>query len=179
MQLLRPSDYRQMTWKNGLGVTTEIVRFPDDGAFDWRVSIAQVAEDGPFSRFPGYDRVILTLAGAGMTLSHREHPGSHALGALEPYAFSGDLETDCVLRDGPIRDFNVITRVGRFTSAVSIVTIRESVVIEGADVTLLYVVNGAIAIDGVTVGLDETAIVDGAVRCVSDGATVIRVNLMS
>jgi len=45
-------DLPAMTWKNGGGVTREIICQPlgagmDD--FDWRVSIAHIASDGPFS----------------------------------------------------------------------------------------------------------------------------------
>ena len=40
-------------------------------AFDWRVSVADVAADGPFSRFPGVDRVLVLIAGAGMRLGTR------------------------------------------------------------------------------------------------------------
>ncbi len=178
MQLLRPSGYVQMPWNNGGGVTTEIARFPGEGDFDWRVSVAQVAEDGPFSRFPGCDRVILTLEGAGMTLMHRDQRGANVLGPREPYRFSGDLETDCVLRDGPIRDFNVITRRGRFRSALSIVKIREPAMLDVAQLTLLYVVTGGMTVDDVTAGPDETVVVDGNARCAGDGATVIRVDLL-
>ncbi len=51
MQILRASDHRVMPWKNGGGSTTEIAVFPIDSgldAFDWRVSMATVAADGPF-----------------------------------------------------------------------------------------------------------------------------------
>lgn len=106
---LDPSAYRRMPWKNGLGVTTEIARSPRDGDFDWRVSIAQVAMNGPFSLFPGCTRIILALDGAGMILTAGAHP-EVALGPLEPWTFSGDVQTTCVLRDGPFRDFNVIAR---------------------------------------------------------------------
>ncbi len=51
-------------WKNGGGVTREIVCQPPGAglaAFDWRVSIATIASDGPFSLFAGIDRVITLL----------------------------------------------------------------------------------------------------------------------
>ena len=57
-----------MPWKNGGGVTTEIWASPPSGIFDWRVSIATVNADGPFSTFAGYERHIMTLSGEGMVL---------------------------------------------------------------------------------------------------------------
>jgi environmental stress-induced protein Ves len=47
-----------ISWKNGGGTTREVVTQPPGAAFDefnWRVSIATIASDGPFSTFPGVD----------------------------------------------------------------------------------------------------------------------------
>ena len=55
VRLLTPNDYRSMPWKNGAGRTTEIAVHPAGAALDafaWRVSIADIERDGPFSRFP-------------------------------------------------------------------------------------------------------------------------------
>src|SRR4029077_2512621 len=71
VRLLTPNDYRSMPWKNGAGRTTEIAVHPPGAALDafaWRVSIADVEQDGPFSRFPGIDRTIVLLGGSGMRL---------------------------------------------------------------------------------------------------------------
>src|SRR4051812_7165042 len=98
-QLLSPSDYRRMAWRNGAGRTTEIESHPRQAAldaFDWRLSIADVVRDGPFSRFPGIDRTILVIAGAGMRLHMK---GSTVLlqSTDQPYSFDGDMEIECTL----------------------------------------------------------------------------------
>lgn len=122
-QLLSPSDFRRMPWKNGAGRTTEIDAYPPRAAldaFDWRISVADVARGGPFSRFAGIDRTIVVIAGAGMRL----HGNGHAvvLQALyEPYTFSGDVELDCALIDGPVRDFNLMVRRNRAHGDVTVV----------------------------------------------------------
>ncbi len=70
--VLSPADYRRMPWKNGGGHTTEIAAFPAGAglaSFVWRVSIADVLQDGPFSPFPGIDRTLVLLEGEGMRLS--------------------------------------------------------------------------------------------------------------
>lgn len=60
-----------MPWKNGGGMTRELVCQPPDAdmdSFDWRVSIAHIASDGPFSSFSGVDRIITLLSGGGVHL---------------------------------------------------------------------------------------------------------------
>ncbi len=108
-EIRRPEDYRRMPWKNGRGFTVEIGREPADDAvpFGWRLSMAEVKEDGPFSFFPGYERVINTLEGAGLRLvvdGRRTGP----LLKYAPFIFSGDARVESELIGGPIRDFNLI-----------------------------------------------------------------------
>lgn len=69
-QLIARADYRRVPWKNGLGFTEEIYREPADLSlpFWWRISIATVAQNGEFSLFDGYERIISVLDGAGMCL---------------------------------------------------------------------------------------------------------------
>jgi len=108
-RVIAPSDYRAMPWRNGQGTTTEIAVEPGEGGrFRWRLSIADVAQSGPFSEFPGYERVIAVAEGAGMLLSISGRERAALDGDSEPYAFSGDAQTQCTLLDGPIRDFNLI-----------------------------------------------------------------------
>ena len=109
MQVIRPSDYRVMPWKNGGGETTEIFVSPHTGIFDWRVSIAKVNADGPFSVFDGYERHIMTLSGQGMMLDIEGRCVSE-LKPLKPFSFSGDLRVNGSLVDGPVLDFNLMVR---------------------------------------------------------------------
>ena len=71
-KLLRNADHRRMPWKNGGGETVEVIVHPEGASlsdFGWRVSMATVASDGPFSVFPGIDRTLAVLSGEGMDLS--------------------------------------------------------------------------------------------------------------
>jgi environmental stress-induced protein Ves len=107
--LLPASAYRAMPWRNGLGTTTEIAVEPGaDGRFRWRLSIADVPQSGPFSRFDGYDRVIAVVAGAGMHLAVAGRSSVRLDRDSAPYGFPGEASTECTLVDGPIRDFNLI-----------------------------------------------------------------------
>ena len=67
-RLIRANDYRRERWKNGLGWTREIMHSPAQGDWDWRLSIAEIEEDAPFSRFDHVDRELVLLAGNGLSL---------------------------------------------------------------------------------------------------------------
>lgn len=121
MQILRADGYRRMPWKNGGGSTAEIAAAPEGAgldAFDWRISMATVAVDGPFSSFPGVDRTLSILQGAGLVL-HGLGPQAVRLdGATEPFPFPADAAVSARLVDGPVIDLNVMTRRGRSRNVV-------------------------------------------------------------
>lgn len=111
VRLLPAYEYQRMRWKNGLGWTREIARSPRDGDhWDWRVSIAEIDHDCPFSAFPSCRRSLVLLEGNGMQLrfeSGRDVELQPPHGRID---FSGDEPLDCVLLDGPTRDFNLMYR---------------------------------------------------------------------
>lgn len=116
MRVLRAGDRLVTPWKNGGGSTTEIAVHPagaDFDSFGWRVSIASVATDGPFSVFPEIDRTLAVLSGAGIQLSIDGGVPVRVGIADAPLAFPGDVQTHGVLIDGPIVDLNVMSRRGR------------------------------------------------------------------
>jgi environmental stress-induced protein Ves len=163
-RMLKPVDYVRMPWKNGGGQTTEIVVHPSGSTiaeFDWRVSIADVAADGPFSRFPGVDRVLVLIGGAGMRLG-TDTQAAELRAAYEPYAFSGDDEVACSLLAGPVRDFNLMVRRGRAHGRV--VVVRDAAArIEPARWRVCHVAAGAVEclVPGhppVSVALDDTVV---------------------
>ena len=123
VRVLRAGERSASPWKNGGGVTREVAAFPegaDLGEFHWRVSLADVARGGPFSAFPGIDRVITVVRGGGMvlTVDGTDHVVDEP---YRPFAFSGDADTDCRLLEGALVDFNVMTRRGTVTARVDIV----------------------------------------------------------
>lgn len=114
IRVLEPADYRRMRWKNGGGWTTEIAVYPHDAGltgkpFDWRVSLAEIENDGEFSVFPGYDRTILLAEGAGMELSFDAASTQRIAEYYMPFSFKGEWRCHCHLLNGPVRDFNVMT----------------------------------------------------------------------
>ncbi|WP_137919213.1 HutD family protein [Hydrogenophaga sp. 2FB] len=122
LQRFSLADLPAMPWKNGGGTTREIACQPPGaglGAFDWRVSIATIAAAGPFSAFPGVDRVIMLLDGAGVHL--RGEGVDHRLDTpLTPFAFAGDVALACDLLGGTSTDFNLMTRRGKLRAEVRV-----------------------------------------------------------
>ncbi|MEW9526841.1 HutD family protein [Agrobacterium radiobacter] len=110
-----------MWWKNGGSETTEIAVFPHDAdlsAFDWRVSMAAVANAGPFSVFPGVDRTLSIIEGEGMEVDIAEREPVLLTRTSEPLAFPADAATSARLVSGAIVDLNVMTRRGQWTNHV-------------------------------------------------------------
>ena len=111
---LTSGDYRRVLWKNGGGMSTELLAEPNDaGGFLWRLSIAEVSQSGPYSDFTGYERTITLLDGAGFTLAFDPRgsngaPAKRIVRPLKTYSFDGGWPTECTLVDGPIRHFNLI-----------------------------------------------------------------------
>ncbi|MGS1104890.1 HutD/Ves family protein [Achromobacter anxifer] len=115
VHLYRAADYPRMPWRNGGGTTQEVACNPGGSAaaFDWRLSIADVAGDGGFSAFTGYQRIITVLEGPGIQLTV-DGSEQAPLAPRQAYAFSGDAQVQCRLLDGPIRDFNLIYAPARW-----------------------------------------------------------------
>ena len=113
MRILRAADHRRMPWKNGGGETTEIAVFPEGAGldeFDWRVSMARVDVDGPFSSFPGIERTLAILEGAGLILNVHGRGSKLMTQQSEPYPFPADVPTSAALVAGTVLDFNVMSR---------------------------------------------------------------------
>ena len=107
-RVIPANNYRRERWRNALGWTREILRFPDRDDWDWRLSIAEIDQDAPFSTFPGVDRELVLLAGNGMRLCF-DDGAEHAL--LPPHdrlRFSGERTVTGKLIDGPTHDFNLM-----------------------------------------------------------------------
>jgi environmental stress-induced protein Ves len=128
-------------WKNGGGVTREIVRMPpgaDMDSFDWRVSIAEISADGEFSRFPGVDRTIILLEGDGVYMDAVDHRLDTP---LLPFAFSGDEHISAKLLGGTSIDFNVMTRRSKVRASVRVIRGTETLAKSRAGV--LFAAKGA------------------------------------
>ena len=123
-KIYSPEDFKTLPWRNGLGSTVELISEILEGheAFSWRLSIASVANDGPFSDFSGYDRTLLLLEGAGITLHNPNGNSIELNSSLDCAHFKGEDLINSSLHDGPIKDFNVMTLRSICTSSVTAIT---------------------------------------------------------
>ncbi|WP_445680500.1 HutD/Ves family protein [Radicibacter daui] len=120
-RLVKPSDFVSMPWANGKGVTVELAREDrPEGGLLWRLSLADVVEDGDFSRLPGIDRILTLVEGSGFELEFGEFGASSVREPLMPVSFSGDWPARATGVTGPSKDLNVMTARGRATAAVSV-----------------------------------------------------------
>ena len=140
-KIYSPQSFQTLPWRNGLGSTVELlVETPNKNeAFSWRLSIASVANDGPFSDFSGYDRTLLLLEGSGITLNKPNGIFKVLNSSLDYANFKGEDLIDATLHDGPIKDFNIMTLRSICTSNVTAIDeTSESLLNINADKLLVY-----------------------------------------
>lgn len=148
---LSPADHRRVPWKNGGGVTTELAVEPAaDGRFVWRVSIADVVEPGPFSAFPGYDRLIAVVEGDGMRLSVDGAQPVERRRMDPAFAFPGEAPVWCEPTAGPIRDVNLMldraSAAGMLTLLAGSAAHRANVHTAAGDVLLVHALVGTLTV---------------------------------
>lgn len=164
-RLLKPADYLVMHWKNGGGVTKQLLMEPEganlEEGFKWRISLSEICCDGPFSFFPDCQRTTLLLEGNGCELSFSNHGGKRLEKLFDSVSFSGDWQTNMTLNHGPCRDFNVISAKG-VQHRLSILRPEPRAIIPKAPITILFCARGSakIAPTGVTISQEETLRLD-------------------
>lgn len=150
IRILRAADRSAARWKNGGGVTREIAAGPEGAGmedFGWRVSLAEVTADGPFSAFPGVDRTLTLAEGAGMDL---------AIGGVRrlvdrryaPQRFPGDQPTDCRLLAGPVVNFNVMYRRGVVVADTAVVRGDLALAVRPGQTLLIVALEGVTEVEG-------------------------------
>lgn len=160
-RILRSVDYVARPWKNGGGTTRDIVVSPPGASldtFDWRLSLAQVDRDGPFSRFENVDRTLVLLSGA-MTLHERDRRID--LVRSEPFAFEGERAIEATVAGGSTLDFNVMTRRGRasHTARRESFSKRSSIEARVASTIVLFALERGLIVDGEQLDVHDTAII--------------------
>lgn len=110
VQVVELRGAQPLPWKNGGGTTRDLLAWPPDAA-SWhlRISVAEVARDGPFSDFSGIDRWFAVLQGAGVGLQLAGERHELRVGT-PPLHFDGALAPMCWLLAGPTSDLNLLVR---------------------------------------------------------------------
>lgn len=117
-------------WRNGGGVTRTLAT----GSDQWRISLAEVERDGPYSRFEGISRISLVMRGGGVALRD-----AHATVMLKPFEaveFDGGPAWNASLIDGPVSVLNVMSARGRYRARVRAIVDRITVPLNCAAVVV-------------------------------------------
>ncbi len=173
MRLLLAAERIAQPWKNGGGVTREVAVWPEGArfeTFDWRVSIAEVAASGPFSRFEGIDRTLAILHGR-MRLTFPENV-LELDAECAPLAFPGEAPCEGTPLDGPVTDLNFMTRRGKVrgrmeclsgtvtASPMTVVVARTATALRlGGETQSLAPLDAVLVDGGATFSLDAMAFV--------------------
>ena len=137
-------NYQKKLWKNGRGTTQEIAVSHSGEDYDWRMSMADIVESGPFSSFPGMERILVLLTGSEIGINHQGRPLEKFLPLLSPYQFSGDWQTSATIREKG-RDFNLIYRRDKFVGSIELMSsASQSKLIQSKDIAAVFCLQGKI-----------------------------------
>ena len=147
-QFLRAADRVAAPWKNSRGWTREIAAFPpgaDLDSFDWRVSMATVDAGGPFSSFPGVDRMLAVLDGRlALTIDGR---APIELGPdTAPLTFAGDVPVEADVLAGPATDLNMMTRRGKVRGSLERLRIDAPAELAVSPTTIILTRTGGVGV---------------------------------
>jgi environmental stress-induced protein Ves len=167
---LGATDYRSMEWKNKQGTTVEYAISPEESSvaeanFIYRLSSASMQSSCPFSSFPGYSRILVHLEGSPMTIIHEEKE-KVILNQYEKCKFSGDLQTRCEV-EGPVRDFNVMTKDGAAEATLDVINLNGSLEIQNEQLCYIYCAEGQVNYQSLTLNPNEF------IQCRSKGKLTI------
>jgi environmental stress-induced protein Ves len=144
-QLIQYANLRSAPWKNGGGSTTEIAVSPAGATledFEWRVSLATISQDGPFSSFPGIDRSLALVKGDGVLLDFGDE--RFVLSPSEPLIeFAGEDAVHATVTGPHTTDFNVMTRRGHCRHRLELLAVSGKEALQRrSGTTLLFLAEG-------------------------------------
>ena len=110
------SELTSEPWRNGGGNTRTVAsgdtgseNLSGDDDWTWRVSIADINADGPFSLFPDVQRQLTLLAGEGLVLVGEQRTW-RASQTGDVLAFPGAARVRAHLLGGPVQVWNLMLR---------------------------------------------------------------------
>ncbi|WP_373504367.1 HutD family protein [Aestuariivirga sp.] len=168
MRIIRKSELKEGRWRNGMGVSWDIASDPpgtDD--FGWRLAMAHIDADVPFSHYPSVDRVFTLIEGNGLDLEFESGRTLAVDRLFVPHPYPCDIPTYCRLRDGPCRALNLFTRRGLLTVGVDILSSNAK--IEHPGPMLLVVLDGRAEIGGGSLECGDTVVMSDRVSAKVDG----------
>ena len=180
IQYLQLKDYKTKPWKNGKGMTQDILLVPEGAghdSFDVRFALSPIVEEARFSSFPGADRVITVIEGNKLELAF--DTTNISLARYESHGFDTGLAPIGKPVDGPILVVNVMVRRGVWGIASCEVLSKINLLCADGDLLFLYAIAGhsTVSLDGKEMLLKttEALIISDAkdVNLISDGQVLV------
>jgi environmental stress-induced protein Ves len=161
LRRLGAEDYVTKPWKNGQGVTRDVILWPASDEFDIRVSLADIPPVSTFSAFPGITRHITRLSGDTMALTFADGKVER-LALLTPLTFDSGRAPDCEASGIDTRVLNVMTRETVWRSSVTLLTEgRHQVTPPLGGVLLLFAAAGSWMAESIRCAAGETLLARG------------------
>ena len=169
MKIIRQHEFREGRWRNGMGVSWDIASQADlENGFGWRLAIARIDADVPFSIYPGVDRFFTLIEGSGIDLDLEDTGTLACRDLFIPYPFPSDVPARCRLRAGPCRALNLFTRRDAWCATAEVMTRATDIAHDGP--VLLFALAGSADVDGVALGQGDAAVASGGVRVSTEGS---------
>jgi environmental stress-induced protein Ves len=167
-----------LPWLNGGGVTSEVAARPlggDPAAFDWRLSIATIAGDNPFSSYPGIDRLLMPISPQGLDLLDGGAP-LH-LGQYDVHRFAGENDVASFGVTEPTLDLNLMTRRGRCTGSLVVADVSSDWTVEAGDEedVALVVLDGSLRLGERSLTALDAVLIEGGRRATLRGTARVAV----
>ena len=173
MRVVRFDTLAPARWANDGGTTREIAAERDELGILWRVSLAEVEANGPFSIYPGLTRILTVVSGSGMELA--TPAGLIVALPLSPVRFAGALPVMGRLLGGPVRDLNLMLRGGCYRGQVMLLGETDE---PSAGLRLLNVVSGQAFIGGEIVASGDTVIAPEGLIAPDQGAVILDIRII-
>ncbi|TYT27155.1 HutD family protein [Luteimonas viscosa] len=109
-RVIPAQEYRRVRWMNGAGWTREIHADPAGAGWAWRLSIAEVEADAPFSVLPGVERELVLLEGTGLRLRFDDGETHELLPPYPRLRFAGERALGGQPIEGRAVNFNLMWR---------------------------------------------------------------------
>jgi environmental stress-induced protein Ves len=143
-RVVRLDEVEPQPWANGGGTTRELLR-AEDGS--WRVSLADIEQDGPFSAFPGRRRLLTVIDGVVLALV--VDGVEQVVEPRRPFAFDGDAAVSAAIPEGPVRALNVIADPAAVSPHVTVLELGRASTLPIADDQAALVLQGRAQVGGV------------------------------
>ena len=143
---LKVGDYQVQPWRNGQGVTRQIMAEGSE-PYRWRLSWSEINGPGPFSDFSGYDRTLVLLGNTSISLKHGDAEPKK-LQPLSPYSFAGEGKTMANLQE-KTEDLNLFCFRGKASGSVHPTRLKkdeEYLLPYRGQQHFIFVVEGSVAV---------------------------------